>query len=465
MVGAGERRKPMLGRQGRDVGQRMRGPSMRALLMLVAVVALLHARLMTAVEDARRDAAHPRRLSSSLQARIVTLVAAPATPTEAAADSTLNPRASFDPASDTFDSGARLGSMSPVAARDRRPEPIDAATAPPPARTPVASPTSRRSAARPSAVSSPSTLGTPSATKSIAGPPGDPPPPTPRTAFSGIDPAVGPTAGDNPAGSIEAGIAAIDPGPPTTSPSTLVQGPETRGQAARASAASDTFDVVSGTPTQTYPTRPPPAATLKFSVRRGAGLGTAELAWRPRPEAYTLTFQASGADGWQLAMASRGTFDAAGLAPDRFTERRTRRSTLATNFQRASAQVSFSASPRLLALREGEQDRLTWLVQVAAIMAADPAFAVDGATIALPVAGLRGESEVWTFAVIGLENVSTSSGLVPAFRLHRAGPGFEPDVDVWLDPTRHHLPVRVSWSNGVAAQALELLLEDVTIEP
>jgi len=338
-----------------------------------------------------------------------------------------------------------------------------------------ASQTPRTSVARPGAGTGPSTPRPRPAAGPIAGPPGHrppsaprpsppdrPPPSAPRATPAGIDLAIGPNAGNDPASSIEAGIAAIDAVPP---PSSAVQGNDAQMQAAHPSAASGTVDLP-GAPKATYPTRPAPAATLRFSVRRGTGLGTAELVWRRQAEDYSLSLVASGADGWQLAMASAGAFDAAGLAPHRFTERRARRSTLATNFRRASGEVSFSASPRLVLLREGEQDRLSWLIQLGAIAAADPAFAVEGASIALPVAGLRGESEVWRFDVIGVENVSTSSAIIEALRLHRTGPGgFEPEVDVWLDPARHHLPVRVSWSNGLAAQALELLLVGMAIEP
>ena len=463
MVGAGERRRPVRRPQGRNVGPR--GPSMRALLMLVAVVALLHARLMSAVEEAGREAAHPRRSSSSLQARIVWLVASRAAPAEAAADATSNLGVSLDASAGAWDGGVRLGSMSPVDAAERRPESIAGVTASRPVRTPPALQTPRKSVPHPSVETRPSKARPPSAAESIAGPPGEALASIPRSDSAAVDPAVGPNAEVDPAGSMEAGIAAIDAMPPR-SPSAPVQGGQAQAQAARPSAASGMAEVLPGTPVPTYPTRPPPAAILRFSVHRGAGLGTAELVWRPRPEAYTLTLEASNADGWQLAMASAGAFYAAGLAPVRFTERRARRSTLATNFRRASAQVSFSATPRLLALREGEQDRLSWLVQLGAIAAADPAFAEGGTSIALPVAGLRGESEVWRFDVIGTENVSTSSSVVSALRLHRAGPGgFEPDVDVWLDPARHHLPLRVSWRNGVAAQALELLLEHMAIEP
>ncbi len=100
------------------------------------------------------------------------------------------------------------------------------------------------------------------------------------------------------------------------------------------------------------------------------------------------------------------------------------------------------------------------------MLAAEARLREPGAQVWVPVAGLRGDSATWRFRVAGFEDVSTGSGVVPALKLQRASPGgYDPGVDVWLDPARHHLPIRVVLSNGVPGQALELLIQDMTIEP
>lgn len=241
--------------------------------------------------------------------------------------------------------------------------------------------------------------------------------------------------------------------------------PETSSSSATATEPAPA-DIDPGEAVPTYRTRLPPRATLAFALQRGADAGTARLEWRPDADGYALTLEGTGAAGPLLAFASRGGFDAAGLAPSRYTDRRGRRSTVAVNFERDNGRVGFSASRGTSALRAGEQDRISWLVQLGATLAAEPGLREPGAMVALPVAGLRGDSGAWRFRVVGIEDVSTGSGPVSALRLQRASPGgYDPSVEAWLDPARHYLPIRVVMGNGVRGQALELLLQDMTIEP
>jgi len=190
-----------------------------------------------------------------------------------------------------------------------------------------------------------------------------------------------------------------------------------------------------------YRTRPPPATTLRYALRRGTSVGTAVLDWAPDADGYRLTFEADAGSPW--AQASVGGFDADGLAPQRHTDARGRRGTAATNFRRDEAAVSFSASARQVALVGGVQDRLSWLIQLAAVLEGEPERREPGAAILLPVAGSRGELEVWALRNEGTEEVSTQSGPRPALRLSRERTGIrDAGLDIWVDPERHHLPLR-----------------------
>ena len=215
-----------------------------------------------------------------------------------------------------------------------------------------------------------------------------------------------------------------------------------------------------------YRTRVPPAATLRFALRVGAADGTAELRWRPEAETYGLRFDGRVESGPTLTQASDGGFDGAGLAPIRHTDARTRRGMLATNFQREAGQISFSGSRAQVALARGSQDRLSWMVQLAAVLAAEPALRLPGAVVSIPVAGLRGEAAVWRFRTVEPEAPAEAQAMQPRVRLvrDRQGP-YDVDIAVALDPARHFLPATLSLRTANGLPALELVLREAAFEP
>ena len=78
-----------------------------------------------------------------------------------------------------------------------------------------------------------------------------------------------------------------------------------------------------------YRTQMPPAATLRYEMQRGLLRGTGDLSWRPQGDHYELRLVASVSGLMVLTQVSTGGFDAAGIAPQRFTDQRLRRGTLA----------------------------------------------------------------------------------------------------------------------------------------
>jgi hypothetical protein len=142
-----------------------------------------------------------------------------------------------------------------------------------------------------------------------------------------------------------------------------------------------------------------------------------------------------------LQWSSRGGFDSAGIAPERFVAQGRRRSARAVNFQRDAGKITFSGPTIEHPLAAGAQDRLSWMVQLAAIaQARTPAV---GERIVMQVAGPRGDADAWLFEVLGAAVLETDAGPVQALHLVRE-PRRRHDtrVEVWLDPGRHHLPVR-----------------------
>jgi hypothetical protein len=209
-----------------------------------------------------------------------------------------------------------------------------------------------------------------------------------------------------------------------------------------------------------YPTRPPPPVRWAYTVERGPLTGEGVLNWQPDGASYTARFEAQIAGRSVLDWSSRGAFDAAGLAPERFVVRRRSRDALAANFQRAAGKITYSGPGVEHALPPGAQDRLSWMIQLPAIVAATPErFAAAGATVVMFVSGAHGDGDAWTFQVIGHERVTRADGEgVDALKLvrHPARP-YDTRVEVWLDPARHHLPLRMRLSNEGRDGALELM--------
>ena len=218
-------------------------------------------------------------------------------------------------------------------------------------------------------------------------------------------------------------------------------------------------------PIPLYRTRVPPPATLRYALRLAGAAGTAEIRWRPDGEAYGLRLEGRVEGGPTLTQASDGGFDAAGLAPVRHTDARTRRGMLATNFQRDAGRISFSGSRAQVALARGSQDRLSWMVQLAAVLAAEPALRQPGAVVSIPVAGLRGEAAVWRFRTVDSDATADLPVGPPLVRLvrERQGP-YDVDIEVALDPARHFLPATLSLRTANGVTALDLALQEAAFE-
>ena len=210
----------------------------------------------------------------------------------------------------------------------------------------------------------------------------------------------------------------------------------------------------------TYRTRIPPSAVLRYDLRRGALGGEGELRWHDDDGRYELQLQGSVLGLSLLSQSSRGGFDAAGLAPERFLDRRRGREQRAANFQRERGLITYSGDAAQHPLLAGAQDRLSWMVQLAAIVDADPARWQPGTQVEMAVTGSRGDSDVWTFTVSGREAVELAGGRpIEALALAREPrKPHDTSVQVWLDPARHHLPVRLRLSNGRDGDALLFVL-------
>jgi hypothetical protein len=206
-----------------------------------------------------------------------------------------------------------------------------------------------------------------------------------------------------------------------------------------------------------YATRLPPAGRWRYRLQRGVVVGEAELEWAPLADAhYALRLQGRVAGVTLLDWASQGQLDAAGVAPERFAVRRRGRDRQAVNFQREAGKITFSGPTHELPLVPGVQDRLSWLLQLPAIVAAAPEQFTAGATVLLFVAGARGDGDVWDFVVQGVEALGDATALKLVREPRRL---YDTRAEVWLDPADHFLPLRVVQTPAGGGAALELLRE------
>jgi hypothetical protein len=269
---------------------------------------------------------------------------------------------------------------------------------------------------------------------------------------------------------------APEPVPPVVATAPLPQAPAPRPRALRAPSqpAAPQPEVAVPEPAvetaalPVYATRLPAAASLHYRLQRGDAVGAARLHWQRDAGDYLLRLDTAWPGQPTAGSASRGLIDAEGVAPVRHAELRRAREVRAANFQRDAGSITFSGPQLAYALPPGAQDRLSWMIQLPGVVEADAALARAGAQVTLFVVGTRGDAEPWRFDVLGSEALLLPAGQVArALRLKREPTRpYDTRVEVWLDPARQHLPVRVVFTTLPGGQplSLELALADAALE-
>jgi hypothetical protein len=148
---------------------------------------------------------------------------------------------------------------------------------------------------------------------------------------------------------------------------------------------------------------------------------------------------------------SRGELDPAwGLVPQRFGDKNRNKSEQAAHFDRSRqpAVVRFSANTPDAPLPPGAQDRLSVLLQLAAMLAGEPQRYRPGQHIHIYTAGPR-DAEWWDFEVRGTEALDLPAGRLNALHLLRTPTQpYDNRVELWMAPELGHLPVRVLWTQA-----------------
>jgi hypothetical protein len=172
-----------------------------------------------------------------------------------------------------------------------------------------------------------------------------------------------------------------------------------------------------------------------------------ELVWINTKGGYeaSLIF---GAFGLKRSQTSRGQIGPEGLMPERFSDKL--RTEVAAHFNRQQGKVTFSDNTPDLPLLAGAQDRLSVLIQLAALVASAPERFAPAITLTIQTIGPR-DADLWLFAVEGTETLTLPGGTLEVLKLTR-NPRQTNDqqVDIWLAPKLGYLParIRITEANG-----------------
>lgn len=168
--------------------------------------------------------------------------------------------------------------------------------------------------------------------------------------------------------------------------------------------------------------------------------GEASLNFRIEDGRYDMTLERRAGDRELPLWRSEGRVGPQGLQPERHRVRRQGRERELLVFDQDAVPPRLLVGARAYMLSAGTQDRLSWWLQLAALMAAEPAPHV-GLRLRMPVAGATGVHD-WDFEVVARDG---DRWLLQ--RELRRGPG-RPALQwsAWLDGQRGFLPVDLRFS-------------------
>lgn len=256
-------------------------------------------------------------------------------------------------------------------------------------------------------------------------------------------------------------LGAIDPGAATSPtpaqapaefPASVTSAPESTTVpqvSALAAATPDTAPPLPTTEVAFNPDSLPASVKLMYQVEANKFPYTlsGEFLWQRLEQGYQAQLSISTL-GQTRVQTSRGQIDPFGLAPERFSDKY--RSEVAAHFNRPQGLVSFSANTPSLILQPGAQDRLSVLVQLAALVASAPQNFGPGTTLQVQTIGPR-DGDLWLFMFGDMETLELPGGPQQGLKLVRQPrQPYDQKLEVWLAPGLAYLParIRITEANG-----------------
>jgi hypothetical protein len=194
----------------------------------------------------------------------------------------------------------------------------------------------------------------------------------------------------------------------------------------------------------------PASAFLKYQV---VGMSKqlnysawAEFSWQQDGQRYDSKLEVGAFLLGSRSQTSQGTLGAEGLMPQRFGDKY--RSEVASHFQRDKGVISFSTNAPEVPLLKGAQDRLSVVMQISALLSAEPERYPVGTMLSFQTVATR-DAEVWLFLVEKFENLQLPYGDVPTIKINRKPrKEFDQAIELWFAPSIDYLPVRLRVTNA-----------------
>ena len=170
--------------------------------------------------------------------------------------------------------------------------------------------------------------------------------------------------------------------------------------------------------------------------------GTGVLRWQHTDTRYQASLEISALGLHIRTLASSGQLETHLLLPERFDDT-PRGASWTTRFLRDQGLITFTSGSTAEPLQNGAQDKLSALLQLGAILAADPARGNTGNTVRFQAADAH-RADNWVFRVDGSDVLELAQGRVTAIKLTREPtPENGQKIETWLAPEVGYLPVRL----------------------
>ena len=167
---------------------------------------------------------------------------------------------------------------------------------------------------------------------------------------------------------------------------------------------------------------------------------SAELNWKTDGDKYDAMMKVSAFLVGSRSMSSVGKITGSGLAPTRFADKY--KAELAAHFEADKGKIIFSANTPDAPWVDGVQDRVSVFLQLAGMLAANPAGFAPGSNITFLTIGPR-EADTWTFIIEAEETLDLMNAPMAALKLTRKPrKEFDQKVEIWFAPSLGYLPVR-----------------------
>ncbi len=248
----------------------------------------------------------------------------------------------------------------------------------------------------------------------------------------------------------------------TPSPDPVTEGVPTSADAPTVT-ASEPAPALASSPANTAaaPSAPislPGSLRLKYDIKgEVSGLGysaSGELLWLHDGQTYDARLSVTHFLLGTRSQNSTGQITPEGLAPKRFGDKV--RSEVAAHFERDKGEkgghgkVIFSANTPSVDLQPGAQDQLSIFMQIASLLAGDPARYPVGSAFEMQAVGGR-DADTWRFVIESEETLTLPGGEQRALRIKRpARQQNDITVELWLAPALGYLParIRLTQTNG-----------------